>query len=51
MQLKLADPTSPKIFTVTEINRQARLLLEGRFGAVWLEGEISNLKNHTSGHV
>ncbi len=47
----MIELSAPKIFSVTEINRQARMLLESRFGAVWVEGEISNLKNHTSGHI
>ncbi|PSJ45567.1 exodeoxyribonuclease VII large subunit [Zobellella endophytica] len=38
------------IYTVTRLNRQARLLLEGEMGAVWLTGEISNLAMPGSGH-
>jgi exodeoxyribonuclease VII large subunit len=40
-----------KISTVTEITRQIKLSLEQRFPRVWLEGEISNCKHHTSGHL
>ena len=46
-----SEATAPKIYTVMEINRQARLVIEGQFSGIWLEGEISNLKYHTSGHI
>jgi len=39
------------IYTVSRLNREAKLLLEGSFPAVWLEGEISNLARPTSGHA
>ena len=41
----------PKIYTVSELNREVRGLLETRYGGVWVEGEISNLKYHSSGHI
>src|SRR5213082_3175901 len=41
---------STKVFTVGELTRQIRGLLETRFGAVWVQGEISNYKLHPSGH-
>jgi exodeoxyribonuclease VII large subunit len=39
-----------KVFTVAELTRQIRATLETRFGAVWVQGEISNYKLHPSGH-
>src|SRR5258705_8784306 len=42
--------TSTKVLTVTELTRGIRGLLETRFGAVWVQGEISNYKLHPSGH-
>src|SRR5436190_21645728 len=39
-----------KVFTVGELTRQIRGTLETRFGAVWVQGEISNYKLHPSGH-
>jgi exodeoxyribonuclease VII large subunit len=39
-----------KVFTVAELTRQIRGTLETRFGAVWVQGEISNYKQHPSGH-
>ncbi|MGH8597418.1 MAG: exodeoxyribonuclease VII large subunit, partial [Gammaproteobacteria bacterium] len=38
------------ILSVTRLNRAVRILLEGHFGAVWVEGEISNLARPSSGH-
>lgn len=40
-----------EILTVSELNRQARLLLEQRFPLLWVSGEISNLTRAASGHV
>ena len=42
--------TSNKVYTVTHLNRHARLLLEGELGTVAISGEISNLSIPTSGH-
>ncbi len=39
-----------KIFTVSELTRSIRGTLETKFGAVWVQGEISNFKLHPSGH-
>ncbi len=44
-------PVADKILSVTEITREIRSLLEGGFSALWVEGEISNFKRHTSGHL
>ena len=38
------------IFSVTELTRRIRDLLEGRLGDVWVEGEISNYRKQSSGH-
>jgi len=42
---------SRKIYKVSEINKIAKNLLEGEFPDIWLEGEISNLTLHSSGHL
>src|SRR5438046_8375488 len=39
-----------KVFTVVELTRAIRGMLETKFGAVWVRGEISNYKLHPSGH-
>ncbi|MCD4814430.1 exodeoxyribonuclease VII large subunit [bacterium] len=39
-----------KVYSVSELVESARGLLEGAFSRVWVEGEISNFKHHSSGH-
>lgn len=39
------------IYTVSELTREARMLLESAFPSVWVEGEISNFSAHSSGHM
>ena len=39
-----------KVFTVAELTRAIRGTLETKFGAVWVQGEVSNYKLHPSGH-
>ncbi len=40
-----------KVFTVIEITRKIRSLLEGNFGNIWVSGEISNYRKAASGHI
>ena len=46
----LFDETERGPLTVTELTTAVRTALEARFAAVWVEGEISNFKAHSSGH-
>ncbi len=39
------------IYTVSELNRTIRGLLESQFPLLWVEGEISNLAQPASGHI
>jgi len=39
------------VYNVSEINKVARQMLEGALSAVWLRGEVSNLKRAASGHT
>ncbi len=48
--LSLFDETERRPLTVSELTSQVRGALENRFASVWVEGEISNFKAHTSGH-
>jgi exodeoxyribonuclease VII large subunit len=43
-------PNVAKVLTVAELTRNIRGLLETKFGAVWVQGEISNYKLRPSGH-
>lgn len=42
--------SEPEVLSISELNRSIREILEGRFPLLWLKGEISNFKAHTSGH-
>jgi exodeoxyribonuclease VII large subunit len=42
--------TTSKVLTVAELTRAIRATLETKFGAVWVQGEVSNYKLHPSGH-
>jgi len=41
---------TPTVFSVSELTRAIRALLEGAVGEVWVEGEISNYRRQHSGH-
>ena len=46
----LFDETERKPLTVSQLTNSIRIALESRFLSVWVEGEISNFKDHSSGH-
>lgn len=47
------DPrkNQPQVYTVTEITQNIRAILETAFDAIWIEGEISNLRVASSKHT
>lgn len=40
-----------KVYTVSQLGAEIREMLEGKFRDIWVEGEISNFKAATSGHL
>ncbi|MCX7009495.1 MAG: exodeoxyribonuclease VII large subunit [Kiritimatiellaeota bacterium] len=47
-----AAPTDArKVFQVSELARLIKAAIENEFGNVWVEGEISNMRRPTSGHL
>jgi len=50
-----AQPGSPpqarKVLSVSELTAQVKRLLEEQVGAVWVSGEITNLRAQSSGHI
>lgn len=48
--MSLFDETERRPLTVSELTAQVRGALENRFASVWVEGEISNFRPHSSGH-
>jgi len=45
------EQTKKRVYSVTELTRNVRIILEDSFPAVWVEGEVSNFTLHTSGHM
>jgi exodeoxyribonuclease VII large subunit len=39
------------VLTITQITQAIKLCLESTFSVIWLQGELSNVKLHTSGHL
>ena len=39
-----------RVYAVSEITQDIKLILENTFGEVWVEGEVSNFKAYPSGH-
>src|SRR2546422_8803928 len=46
----LFDEAENRPLSVSELTNSVRIALEARFSSVWVEGEISNFKAHSSGH-
>jgi exodeoxyribonuclease VII large subunit len=40
-----------RIYSVSELTRNIRVVLEDTFPEVWIEGEVSNFTRHSSGHM
>src|ERR1041385_2026089 len=40
-----------QVLSVTDLTRRVKDVLEERFPSVWVEGEVSNLRSPSSGHV
>ena len=46
------EPVRPRgPLTVSELTSQLKRHIEGRFTSVWVEGEVSNCKPWSSGHI
>lgn len=45
------DQLRRDVYTVSRLNREVRALLEAGFPAIWIEGEVSNLRRPPSGHL
>jgi exodeoxyribonuclease VII large subunit len=50
MALYSENPTQRDVYSVSRLNREARILLETGLATLWLEGEISNFSRPSSGH-
>ncbi|MBS3786716.1 exodeoxyribonuclease VII large subunit [Candidatus Bipolaricaulota bacterium] len=45
------EPETDEIYSVSQLNREARYLLEENFRSIWVEGEVSNLHESSAGHL
>lgn len=50
MSIPNLQSTQPPVYSVSQLNKAVRTLLEGHFPLIWVEGEISNLARPASGH-
>lgn len=41
---------APTAISVEQLNQQIKMMIEGQLHSVWVRGEISNFKPHSSGH-
>lgn len=48
--MEVAVQEEATVLSVSDLNKMVREQLEGKFHTLWLQGEISNFKPHTSGH-
>ena len=44
-------PKEKQVLKVSELTKDIKLILENSFGVVWVEGEVSNLRRPSSGHI
>ena len=55
MQNDLLAAAAPQagrdIWSVSRLNREAKAVLEGSFPRIWVQGEVSNLRRQSSGHL
>ena len=47
----ISEQKEKHVYTVSELTKYVRVILEDSFPAVWIEGEISNFVLHSSGHM
>lgn len=47
----MPEQTTPPVLTVSQMTNAIKHCLEGTFPSIWIEGEISNFKAQSSGHL
>ena len=48
---EMNEPKEKHVYTVSELTKHIRVIVENSFPGVWVEGEISNFIHHSSGHI
>src|SRR5207248_10365750 len=41
----------PRVYSVSDLTRELKAILEGRFPSVLVKGEVSNMRSPSSGHL
>ncbi|MGE3973683.1 MAG: exodeoxyribonuclease VII large subunit [Bdellovibrionales bacterium] len=44
------ESSEPHVYSISELNRLVKNTIESEFPLIWIRGEISNFKPHSSGH-
>jgi exodeoxyribonuclease VII large subunit len=44
------EPKQPRVFSVSEVTKAVRGVIESAFDEVWVQGEVSNFRQQSSGH-
>jgi exodeoxyribonuclease VII large subunit len=47
----MISPPSRHVYSVSDLTAEIKAVLEDGFSTIWVEGELSNFKHHTSGHM
>jgi exodeoxyribonuclease VII large subunit len=47
----MKEPSEWRVYSVSELTRSIKKLLEESFPPIWVEGEVSNFHKHASGHL
>ncbi len=47
----MISPATRHVYSVSALTAEVKAVLEDGFAAIWVEGELSNFKHHTSGHM
>jgi exodeoxyribonuclease VII large subunit len=47
----MALPSARRVYTISALTTEVKAVLEDGFSGLWVEGELSNFKHHTSGHM
>jgi exodeoxyribonuclease VII, large subunit len=47
----ISEQVEKRVFTVSELTKCLRMIVEDAFPGIWVEGEISNFIFHSSGHM
>ena len=50
VKLQPQEDAQENVLSVSDLNKAIKQKLEGGFSHIWIKGEISNFKAHTSGH-